>query len=115
MTFTARMAEFRACTIGEMSTPDSVPARAPSVRRHNLGLVLRHFHSRGPMSRAQVAAATGLTKATVSSLVSELLDRGLVAEPGVRTRGEFGRPGSVLAVRGMKPPDIGNSARSGRA
>jgi hypothetical protein len=50
------------------------------------------------MSRAQVAAATGLTKATVSSLVNELLDRGLVAEPGVRTRGEFGRPGSVLAV-----------------
>lgn len=50
------------------------------------------------MSRAQVAAATGLTKATVSSLVNELLNCGLVAEPGVQARGEFGRPGSVLAV-----------------
>jgi predicted NBD/HSP70 family sugar kinase len=50
------------------------------------------------MSRAQVAAATGLTKATVSSLVNELLNCGLLAEPGVRARGEFGRPGSVLAV-----------------
>lgn len=50
------------------------------------------------MSRAQLAAATGLTKATVSSLVSQLLDLGLVEEPGLRARGEFGRPGSVLAL-----------------
>lgn len=92
------MAEFRMCTIGEMSEPDFVPARPPSVRRHNLSLVLRHLRNRGPMSRAQVAAATGLTKATVSSLVNELINCGLVAEPGVRARGEFGRPGSVLAV-----------------
>lgn len=92
------MAEFRVCTIDGMSEPDSVPARPPSVRRHNLSLVLRYLRDRGPMSRAQVAAATGLTKATVSSLVSELLNCGLVAEPGVRARGEFGRPGSVLAV-----------------
>ena len=81
-----------------MSEPDFVAARPPSVRRHNLGLVLRHLRNQGPMSRAQLAAATGLTKATVSSLVNELIDGGLVAEPGVRARGEFGRPGSVLAV-----------------
>lgn len=81
-----------------MSTPDSSRPGLSSLRRHNLSLVLRQLRDAGPMSRAQVATAIGLTKATVSSLVGELLDRGLVAEPGVRARGDFGRPGSALAV-----------------
>ncbi|MQA79190.1 MAG: ROK family protein [Streptosporangiales bacterium] len=76
----------------------AAPARPYGVRRHNLGLVLRHLASTGPRSRAQLAAATGLTKATVSSIVAELLDAGLVAELGVRAQGEIGRPGSVLTI-----------------
>lgn len=100
-------AKFRTCTICEVSGSGSVRAGQPSVRRHNLSRVLRHLRDDGPMSRAQVAAATGLTKATVSSLVNELLDRGLVVEPGVRARGEFGRPGSVLAVNATGCAGIG--------
>lgn len=76
----------------------AAPARQQSVRRHNLGLVLRHLGAAGPSTRARIAGATGLTKGTVSSLVAELIEGGLVAEPGQHARGELGRPGSVLEV-----------------
>jgi predicted NBD/HSP70 family sugar kinase len=74
------------------------PARQETVRLHNMGLVVRHLSTVGPSSRAQIASATGLTKGTVSSLVSALLRSGLVQEPGVQARGEAGRPGSILEI-----------------
>ena len=49
------------------------------------------------MSRAQVAAATGLTRATVSSLVDDLVSAGILLE-GQPVRGLAGRPGSPLSV-----------------
>lgn len=70
-----------------------------SVRRANLAVVLGHVAEHGPVSRAAVASATGLTKATVSSLVAELLDRGLLREAGRPERaGRVGRPGLALAL-----------------
>lgn len=65
---------------------------------HNLGLVVRHLATTGPSSRAQIAATTGLTKGTISSLVAELLRSGVIREPGVQARGEAGRPGSLLEI-----------------
>ena len=41
-----------------------------TVRRANLGVVLRHIAAKGTCSRADVAAGTGLTRGTVSSLVA---------------------------------------------
>ena len=51
------------------------PADQATVRRSNLGLVLRHLRDAGSRSRARIAQETGLNKATVSSLVAELTDR----------------------------------------
>ena len=75
------------------------PARQTTVRRANLGIVLRHVAAAGTRSRAQVAAATGLTRGTVSSLVLELIDRELLHETGETTspRG-IGRPGTALEL-----------------
>src|SRR5262245_45651390 len=69
-----------------------------AVRRHNLGLVLRQLVERGPRSRATIAQDTGLNKSTVSSLVSELMDFGLLMERGAEHRGTAGRPGLVVDV-----------------
>jgi predicted NBD/HSP70 family sugar kinase len=69
-----------------------------AVRRHNLGLVLRQVVERGPRSRATMAIDTGLNKTTVSSLVSELIDLGLLVERGAEARGTAGRPALVLDV-----------------
>jgi predicted ArsR family transcriptional regulator len=69
------------------------------VRRHNLALVMAHLRASGPRSRATIAAETGLNKATVSSLVAELVERGLVAE-GETARGAVGRPSQQVDLHG---------------
>jgi predicted NBD/HSP70 family sugar kinase len=63
------------------------------VRERNLGLVLRQVADRGPRSRATLALETGLNKSTVSSLVAELIDAGLLRDVPVEERpGKVGRP-----------------------
>ena len=70
-----------------------------TVRRANLGVVLRHIAAAGSCSRADVAARTGLTRGTVSSLVTELVEADLVRETGAAAapRG-VGRPGVALEL-----------------
>jgi predicted NBD/HSP70 family sugar kinase len=74
------------------------PARQDALRQHNLALVLQHIAAAEPVSRARIAAATSLTKTTVSSLVDDLVSARLVTELGPEARGEIGRPGSALAL-----------------
>jgi predicted NBD/HSP70 family sugar kinase len=63
------------------------------VREYNLGLVLRQVAEHGPRSRATLALETGLNKSTVSSLVAELIDAGLLREsPHEERPGRVGRP-----------------------
>jgi predicted NBD/HSP70 family sugar kinase len=68
------------------------------VRRHNLGSVLRHVAERGPRSRATIALETGFNKTTVSSLVGELVELGLLVEHGAARTGTVGRPPTVVDV-----------------
>lgn len=77
-----------------------------AVRRHNLAVVMNHLRVHGARSRARVAAETGLNKATVSSLVAELAERGLVTEGAVE-RGAVGRPGQVMELDGTTHVAVG--------
>lgn len=83
------------------------PADLATVRRSNLGLVLRHLRDAGSMSRARIAQETGLNKATVSSLVAELTDRGLVSAGDVHRGGSVGRPGLIVHLDGATVCGIG--------
>ena len=83
------------------------PANQRGVRRHNLGVVLGHVVVQGPRSRATIAQETGLNKSTVSSLVTELIDLGLLAERGTERTGTVGRPGLVVEVAGTGAAGIG--------
>jgi predicted NBD/HSP70 family sugar kinase len=74
------------------------PARQDALRQHNLALVLQHIAAAEPVSRARIAAATSLTKTTVSSLVDDLVSARLVTELGPEASGAIGRPGSALAL-----------------
>jgi glucokinase-like ROK family protein len=67
------------------------------VRELNLSLVLRLIHNEAPLSRSQIAQATGLNKSTVSSLVEDLLNRRLVHETGINSAGT-GRPATLLEI-----------------
>ncbi|HET7901922.1 MAG TPA: ROK family transcriptional regulator [Candidatus Nanopelagicales bacterium] len=86
-----------------MSTlaPDSSrrrPTDQADVRRHNAALVLATVVADAPLSRARIAAATGLTRATVGSIVDDLLVAGLVLEQGTSSATGLGRPGTDLVV-----------------
>jgi N-acetylglucosamine repressor len=61
-----------------------LPAKAThaQTRQHNHRLVLRTVYDFGPISRAEVARNTGLTRTTVSDLVGDLLEDGMVEEVG---------------------------------
>ena len=83
------------------------PADQSSVRRHNLGLVLRHVADQGPRSRARIAAETGLNKTTVSSLAAELIERDLLREGGHESPGAAGRPGVRLELSGDSVAALG--------
>ncbi|MBB6173936.1 putative NBD/HSP70 family sugar kinase [Nocardiopsis mwathae] len=77
---------------------NSRPTGFQAVRENNLGVVLRAVRALAPCSRAAIAAATGLNKTTVSSLVADLISRGLVREIGESTERRVGRPGVMLAL-----------------
>jgi len=82
------------------------PADLTDVRATNLAVVLRYVRANAPCSRADIAGATGLNKATVSSLVADLIDRRLVREIGL-TEHRIGRPATMLVVDGDAYAAIG--------
>src|SRR6202521_38687 len=73
----------------------SITVGTPSLLRAiNERTVLELIHRQGPISRAQAARISGLSKPTVSLALAELLDARLVREVG-RSRGERG-PSALL-------------------
>jgi predicted NBD/HSP70 family sugar kinase len=77
-----------------------------TVRRTNLGLVLRRLRDHGPRSRATLAAELGMTRSAVSTLVADLVERGLVRSGGVE-RGAVGRPGTTVELTGHAVAGLG--------
>lgn len=71
-----------------------------------MSLVLRDIHNEAPLSRARLAVMTGLNKSTVSSLVEDLLARGLVHEIGMNSMGT-GRPATLLEINPLAGGIIG--------
>ncbi len=75
-----------------------------TMRDMNLALILHALRTDAPLSRADLAAQTGLNKATVSSIVRDLIGAGWVRELGVDNElAEVGRPAINLAP----DPDAG--------
>jgi predicted NBD/HSP70 family sugar kinase len=71
-----------------------------SLRRLNRARVINTLREHGMVSRAEIARRTGLSRTTVSSLVSELQSDGLVVEreePGAAHGEQGGRPPILLA------------------
>ena len=83
------------------------PSNRASIRRANLGIILRLLRDEGPHSRARIAAATGLPKPTITSLVAELVELGLAAEGRPQSQGAIGRPGTTVYLDGSAVCGIG--------
>ena len=72
-------------------------ARQGTLREHNLSVVLRQvLDAREPLSRAALATSTGLTRATVSTLVDRLLAAGMLTELAPVATSRAGRPAVPL-------------------
>jgi predicted NBD/HSP70 family sugar kinase len=80
---------------GEMQAQ---PADQKTVRRHNMGIVLNNIAKGGRRSRARVSTETGLNPSTVSSLIADLIERGLLRDVGAEQDGSVGRPGRALEL-----------------
>ncbi|MET8148166.1 ROK family protein [Actinoplanes sp. NPDC049668] len=84
------------------------PVRQSSVRAHNLALVLQTVaNSTDPISRASVAGVTGLTRATVSALVDDLVTGALLTEVEPAPRSGAGRPAVGLTLAPDGPAGLG--------
>ncbi|MCF0092187.1 MULTISPECIES: ROK family transcriptional regulator [unclassified Micromonospora] len=83
-------------------------ARQGSLRELNLALVLGRIAAADrPPSRADLATATGLTRATVSAVVEDLLAGQLVSEADPAPRAGAGRPARGLVLADQGPAGLG--------
>lgn len=73
-------------------------ATRQQTKEHNIQLVLKTIYHQGEISRADVARITRLTRTTVSDIVSQLIDDGLLEETGVGSPAG-GKPPILLNVR----------------
>jgi len=99
-------------------SPMVLPEKAThqQTRTFNQQLVLRALHDRSPLSRADLARLTGLTRTSVGDLVGGLIDDGLIEEVG-RGRSSGGKSPILLRVapdgRHLIGLDLGESEFSG--
>lgn len=74
---------------------------------HNLSVVLHEIRADPTATRARIAARVGLTRATVSDLVDQLIRSGLVAETEMESLRRAGRPGMRLALAPRRVAALG--------
>jgi len=80
-------------------------ARPNTIRDINRQIVLNYVRERGPISRAEIAQETALQRSTVSLIVDELKEGGLIEEVSGESRG--GRPPILLSLRTADAVAIG--------
>jgi predicted NBD/HSP70 family sugar kinase len=75
---------------------DDIGQRSETVRRANLSAILRELHLRGPMSRSDLVARTGLTRSAIRGLIHELVAGGFLSEDRPVLLGTPGRPSPLV-------------------
>ncbi|WIY51546.1 ROK family transcriptional regulator [Devosia sp. YIM 151766] len=73
-----------------------------SVRRQNRGLILGALRASGPQSRTALASLTGLSHASVTAIMQDLLAQGLVQELSAVERSDArsrGRPATLVGFQ----------------
>jgi len=68
------------------------------ARAHNRALVLQSLYRAAGLSRADLAREVGLTRVTISDLVSDLISQQLVVELGIRNDARPGKPATLLDI-----------------
>lgn len=74
-------------------------ATTEGVRRNNLAATLGILYRHGPTSRAVLGKRTGRNRSTIGSLVTDLVELGLVVEQDPGSIGQIGRPSPIVTLR----------------
>ena len=80
-----------------------------SIRKVNTSIVLNALRLQAPVSRAELAVKTKLNRSTVSNIINELIDDGLVLELDIM-ESKIGRPGIALALKPEAGAVVGRAA-----
>jgi predicted NBD/HSP70 family sugar kinase len=75
---------------------ESPGQRSETVRRANLSSIVRQLHDRGPQSRSELVARTGLTRSAIRGLIGEFVAGDVVVEERAALAGLPGRPSPVV-------------------
>ena len=81
-------------------------ARSSTIRDINRQFVLNYIRDREPISRAEIARSTELQRSTVSTIVEELKDEGLIEEIGAGASTGGRRP-TLLRLRAAGATAVG--------
>lgn len=73
----------------------ALPAHARTVNR---ALILQMLFHEGEQSRADLSRSTGLTRVTISDVIGDLIDEGLVRETGIVAASGPGKPGRLVDI-----------------
>jgi predicted NBD/HSP70 family sugar kinase len=76
----------------------AVGQRSETVRRANLSAIVRELHVRGPLSRSDLVARTGLTRSAIRVLIGELAVANLACEERAAPLGTPGRPSALVEL-----------------
>ena len=79
------------------SGASTVGSNREQVRQHNLSAILRLLRQFGTMSRSALTQRTGLNRSTISDLVTELQELGLIIESEANVTQGVGRPSLMVS------------------
>lgn len=75
----------------------AIPADHGLIRKLNTAILLDALRRYAPLSRAELAARSGLNRSTVSSIINNLIEEGFVQETDLQNA-KVGRPGMLLVL-----------------
>lgn len=85
-------------------------ARSNTVRDINRRIILNYIRENAPISRSDIAKRTALQRSTVSLIVEELKELGLINETHGKSSG--GRPPVLLKLQTLKPVALGIAVKT---
>jgi predicted NBD/HSP70 family sugar kinase len=79
-----------------ISSRHAIGQRSETVRRANLSAIATQLHLRGPLSRSELVARTGLTRSAIRGLIGEFVAAELASEERSVSLGIPGRPSPLV-------------------
>ncbi|WP_161522215.1 ROK family transcriptional regulator [Bifidobacterium aemilianum] len=105
----------RAGGIGHLGRRGPHSALPSDIRKSNRAAVLKALYPDQWRSRADLAKITGLSKVSVSDVVGELIEAGLLVEGGYKSSSRPGKPAVLVGInaggRGLVAVDLSEAGR----